>query len=77
MQVEFQFKLPDTVQVTSKDVQMITAYALFERGILTSGQAAELVGFSKKAFLENAAFFGISLFQYEGTELTEELEEWQ
>lgn len=77
MQVEFSLNLPDTVQVTSKDVEMITVYALFEKGILTSGQAAEVLGLSKRAFLESASLFGVSVFQYEKDDLTQELEQWQ
>jgi len=76
MQVELQLNLPDTVQVTSKDVEMITVYALFERGILTSGQASHLLGLSKRRFLENAHSYRVSLFQYDKGELTEELSQW-
>jgi predicted HTH domain antitoxin len=76
MQVELHLKLPDTVQVTSRDVEMITAYALFERGILTSGQAADVLGLSKRAFLENASSYGVSLFQYQKDELTEEIDQY-
>jgi len=53
-------------------------YALFEKGILTSGQAAEIVGLSKKnIFLKNAAQYGVSLFQYDENELSEEVSQWQ
>ena len=77
MNVELSLKLPDTIQVSKKDVEMIMIYALFEKGILTSGQAAEIVGLSKKTFLENAAQYGVSLFQYDENELSEEVSQWQ
>ncbi len=77
MQVELSLTLPDNVQVDSADVKIITVYALFERGILSSGQAAEILGLSKRTFLENAALHGVSLFQYDENELMEELEQWQ
>jgi hypothetical protein len=35
---------------------------LFERGILTSGQAAEIAGITKRAFLENVGKYGVSVF---------------
>ena len=41
--------LPDTVD--EKDVKMHLAAQLFDKGILSSGQAAELVGISKKEFM--------------------------
>jgi predicted HTH domain antitoxin len=52
--------LPDTVD--EKDVKMHLAAQLFDKGILSSGQAAELVGISKKDFLENVGKYGISIF---------------
>ena len=53
-------KLPDTVD--EKDVKMQLAAQLFDKGILSSGQAADLVGISKKEFLENVGKYGVSIF---------------
>ncbi len=77
MQVELSLKLPDTVRVSPKEIEMIAVYGLFHQGILTSGQASDLVGLSKRVFLENASFYGVSIFQYEKGELADELEQWQ
>jgi predicted HTH domain antitoxin len=52
--------LPDTVD--EKDVKMQLAVQLFDKGILSSGQAADLVGISKKEFLENVGKYGVSIF---------------
>jgi len=52
--------LPDTVD--EKDVKMQLAAQLFENGILSSGQAEELVGISKKEFLESVGKYGVSIF---------------
>ena len=41
---------------------MIIAVALFEKGILSSGQAAELVGINRRAFLESLGTYGVSIF---------------
>ncbi|MBN2260007.1 MAG: UPF0175 family protein, partial [Clostridiales bacterium] len=35
---------------------------LFEKGVLSSGQAADLVGITKREFLENIGKYGISIF---------------
>jgi len=52
--------LPDTVD--EKDVKMQLASQLFDKGILSSGQAADLVGISKKEFIENVGKYGVSIF---------------
>ncbi len=52
--------LPDTVD--EKDVKMQLAAQLFDKGILSSGQAADLVGISKKEFLESLGKYGVSIF---------------
>ena len=44
------------------DVKMQVAAILFEKGIISSGQAADLVGISKIEFLENAGKNGVSIF---------------
>ncbi len=52
--------LPDTVN--EHDLLMQLAGLLFEKGILSSGQAAELVGISKVSFLGTVGQYGISIF---------------
>jgi len=52
--------LPDIVD--EHDVLMQVAGTLFEKGILSSGQAAELVGISKVKFLETAGRYGVTIF---------------
>jgi predicted HTH domain antitoxin len=53
-------KIPDSVNET--DVKMQLAAQLFEKGIMSSGQAADLAGVSKRAFLENVGKYGVSIF---------------
>ena len=53
-------KLPDSVN--EMDVKMQLAAHLFEKGILSSGQAADLVGITKKDFLINVGKYGVSIF---------------
>lgn len=53
-------KLPDTVD--EMDVKMQFAAQLFEKGTLSSGQAADLVGISKREFIENVGIYGVSIF---------------
>ena len=45
-----------------KDVKMLIAAALFKQGILSSGQAAEMAGVTRRAFLEDVGKYGVSVF---------------
>ena len=45
-----------------KEVRMIVAAALFKQGIWSSGQAAEMVGVSRRQFLEEVGKYGVSIF---------------
>jgi len=53
-------QLPDSVD--EKDVKMQLAAQLYEKGIMSSGQAAELVGISKREFIETVGQYGVSIF---------------
>lgn len=77
MNVQLSLTLPDTVQFSPKDIKMIMIYALFEKGILSSGQAAKIAGVSKRTFLENSGQYGVSIFQYEPEEMMNEVSQWQ
>ena len=52
--------IPDSVNEI--EVKMQLASQLFDKGILSSGQAADLVGISKRKFLESIGKYGISIF---------------
>lgn len=53
-------KIPDTVD--EKDVKMQLAAHLYDKGIISSGQAADLVGISKREFIETVGRYGVSIF---------------
>jgi len=52
--------IPD--EVNEKEVRMTIAAVLFDKGILSSGQAANFVGISKRIFLETVGQYGVSIF---------------
>lgn len=52
-------------------VKMIIAASLFDQGILSSAQAAELVGIPRRQFLEEVGQYGVSIFG----ETVEDIEE--
>jgi predicted HTH domain antitoxin len=53
-------QIPDSVN--ESDVKMQLAAHLYEKGILSSGQAADLAGISKKTFIEMVGQYGVSIF---------------
>ena len=53
-------QIPDTVN--EKDVKMQLAAHLYEKGIMSSGQAADLAGISKREFIETVGRYGVSIF---------------
>ena len=65
--------LPANLQISSFEVEMLVATKLFEDGKLSSGQAAEMVGLSKRAFVELLGKYGVSVFGYDFEELESDL----
>ena len=65
--------LPYTIYTNEFEIKMIVASTLFEEGRLSSGQAAEIVGITKKAFIELLGKYGVSVFGYDSDELTKDL----
>ena len=57
-----ELNLPDDVLVPDNDILMIVASKLYENGTLSAGQAATLVGVSKRTFLELLEKYGVSVF---------------
>ena len=53
-------KLPEEAEL--EKVKMIIAASLFEEGILSSGEAAELVGITRRQFIEDVGKYGVSIF---------------
>ena len=54
--------LPESVDSEEFELKMILAGQLYEREKVTLGQAAEIVGISKRAFIEIMGRFGFSIF---------------
>jgi len=63
------FKIPDSVDLDDKDIAMIVASTLYEKGKLSLGQAAELAGLTKKTFSELLGKHDVSIFNYPPSDL--------
>lgn len=64
-------QLPD--EVNEKELKMTVAAVLFEKGILSSGQAATLVGITKREFIETVGLYGVSVFGETASDLNTNL----
>jgi predicted HTH domain antitoxin len=58
--------------ITEEEAKLCLAMKLFEIGRLSSGQAAELAGYSKRTFLELLGKYGIPLVDYPPHELQDD-----
>jgi predicted HTH domain antitoxin len=61
--MQLTLQVADSAGASEFDVKMCIAAKLFESGRLSSGQAAETVGVSKRAFIELLGQYGVSVFQ--------------
>jgi len=57
-----QLNIPDNVDLKDHDFLMIIAAKLYEDRKLSSGQAAQIAGLSKRTFIELLGRYGVSVF---------------
>ena len=67
-------QIPDSLKMNDFEIKMMIASKLYENGKLSSGQAAEMVGISKRSFVELLGKYDVSLFGYDYNELEEDFE---
>ncbi|MBZ9787026.1 UPF0175 family protein [Psychroflexus sp. CAK57W] len=56
-----QLNIPDNVDLKDYDFSMIIAAKLYQDAKLSAGQAAKIVGLSKRAFIEMLGKYGVSV----------------
>jgi predicted HTH domain antitoxin len=49
-------------EANEQEVKMTMAAILFDKGLLSAGQAADFSGIAKKEFLLNVGKYGVSIF---------------
>ena len=57
-----QLHVPDNVDLKDFDLSMIIASKLYEDAKLSAGQGSEMVGLTKRAFIELLGEYGVSVF---------------
>jgi predicted HTH domain antitoxin len=66
--------LPDDIDFDQAEILKMIASKLYERGTLSLGQAANLVGMPKWDFAEILADYGVSIINYPASEVARDLE---
>ena len=65
--------VPDWLDLDGKEVLLLVATRLYERGKLSLGQAAELAGLSKRTFAEILGKYEVSIFNYPASDLAHDV----
>lgn len=61
--------IPDNFNLDNRELVMLLASKLYEKGKLSLGQAAEFAGFSKRTFAELLGSYDVSIFNFPPSEL--------
>lgn len=61
--------IPDTLDISNYEVEMILATQLYQSSKLSLGQAAEVAGLTKKAFVELLGKNEVSIFNFPTSDL--------
>ncbi|MBO9561569.1 MAG: UPF0175 family protein [Niastella sp.] len=61
--------IPDSLGMDNREIAMLVASRLYEQGKLSLGQAAEVVGLSKRTFAELLSYYSVSIFNYPASDL--------
>lgn len=67
------FNIPDNFDLDDREVAMLIATRLYEKGKLSLGQAAELVGLTKRTFAELLGKYDVSIFNYPAADLARDV----
>lgn len=54
--------LPASINLKPFDFSVYVASKMYEDGLISAGQASEMVGISKRAFIEIMGKYGVSIF---------------
>jgi predicted HTH domain antitoxin len=54
--------IPENINMKTFDFSVYVASKMYEDGLVSAGQASEIAGLSKRAFIELLGKYGVSLF---------------
>ena len=67
------FNLPE-LNIKEDEVKLLLAIKLLDEGVVSLGKAAEIAGYSEKAFVEILIHRGVPPIKYSGFDLDKELQ---
>ncbi len=65
--------IPDSLDVSNRDLAMLVSTKLYEQGKLSLGQAAEVAGLTKRTFAELLGSYGVSIFNFPAQDLSKDV----
>lgn len=65
--------IPDNLDLDDREAKMLLASRLYEKGKLSLGQAAELVGLSKSTFMELLSDYDVDLINHPVSDLDSDI----
>ena len=71
--ISLNVNIPDMVKISEKELRIMLASKLYETSLLSLGQAADVAGLSKRAFIEIIGQYGVSLFSPDACELRQDI----
>jgi predicted HTH domain antitoxin len=60
--------IPEEINMHAFDLSLYLAAKMYEDGLVTAGQASEMVGITKRTFIELMGKYGVSVFSKESDE---------
>ena len=66
--------IPDSIDLSDREAKMLFASRLYEKGKLTLGQASDMVGLSKAAFMELLADYDVAFINYPTSDLDTDID---
>jgi predicted HTH domain antitoxin len=65
--------IPDNLDISNRELELLLASKLYEDGKLSLGQAAELAGLTKRTFAELLSQYNVSIFNFPADELSSDV----
>ena len=69
-----QIQLPDFINIEPREIQLLLASKLYEKGILSVGQAAQMAGLSKRTFMELLGDYQVSVLNYPAEDIQQDFD---
>jgi predicted HTH domain antitoxin len=71
---KLELNIPESIDLDDQEAKMLLASSLYEKGKVTLGQGAEMVGLSKTTFMELLKNYGVPVINHPVSELDSDTE---